>query len=252
MTPKLLICGMEHTGTTLISDLFRQIPGVDSGFECGVLLRASPSEFRALEPFASNMLAGWGITVDELNHCCAAPDFVQFYQRLMEASTAISDDTMAIFDKTPRYLSELSTVLERCDCPVIVSHKDPRAIVCSDFKRAKTGDFHEWYAGYRERKLAYVKACYDQFSKHIDCSRVAAVSLEDLAMNSRASMERIFEHAGEQFDLGYAIIDNLRYNNVKSRTVSPEIAFEFRRLLGKAEQEAIMQDFDCFDAWIYC
>ncbi|MBA4491490.1 sulfotransferase [Paracoccus sp. S1E-3] len=251
MTPKFVICGMEHTGTTLISDLFRQIPGIDSGFECGVLLRATPSEFRKLQPFASHMLAGWGITAEQLDHCCAAPDFVQFYQRLMQASTAISDDTVAIFDKTPRYLSELTTVLERCDCPVLVSHKDPRAIVCSDFKRAKTDDFHAWYAGYRDDKLGYVKDCYNQFIKHRDNPRVAAVSLEDLAMNSRATMERMFAHVGERFDLGYAIIDDLRYDNVRSRTVSPEIAFEYRRFLGKSEQEAIMKDFGCFDAWIY-
>lgn len=33
MQPTLVICGLEHTGTTLISELFRQIPHIDSGFE---------------------------------------------------------------------------------------------------------------------------------------------------------------------------------------------------------------------------
>ncbi|MDA3857602.1 MAG: hypothetical protein PF480_05060, partial [Roseovarius sp.] len=150
---KFLICGLEHTGTTLISDLFRQVPQLDSGFECGVLLRDSPAQFRDLKPFVSNMKAGWGITEADLDFCCAAPDFPTFYARLMDASTVIAPDTRAIFDKTPRYLSELSSVLGRCECPVVISHKDPRAIVCSDFKRTKGVSFDDWYEGYRTLKL---------------------------------------------------------------------------------------------------
>lgn len=242
---------MEHTGTTLISDLFRQVPGVDSGFECGVLLKGSPKEFQNLQPFAANMLAGWGITQEQLDDCCDTDDFEEFYNLLMKSSSSIADDTVEIFDKTPRYLSDLTKVLDRCECPVVVSHKDPRAIVCSDFKRAKTDDFHGWYSRYRSEKLLYARDCYNEFSKHLDNPRVAAVSLEDLAMNSRATMERMFEHAGEKFELGYAIIDNLRYENVKSRTVSPEIAFEYRRILDDSAQAAILKDFGQLDAWVY-
>lgn len=251
MSPKFLICGLEHTGTTLISDLFRQLPGVDSGFECGVLLRDSPAEFARLEPFASNMLKGWGITADQLAECCAAEDFDTFYTRLMAASTAIDAGTREIFDKTPRYLSELTAVLGRCDCPVVVSYKDPRAIVCSDYKRARTDDFDTWYDGYAKGKLRYVQTCYDEFSAHADNPRVTTVGLEELAMNSRATMERMFAHVGETFELGYAIIDTLRYVNVKNRTVSADIAFEYKGKLDLAAQDRIMEDFGRFEAWVY-
>ncbi|MGJ8609444.1 MAG: sulfotransferase family protein [Octadecabacter sp.] len=251
MSPKLLICGMEHTGTTLISDLFRQVPGLDSGFESGVLLRPSPREFQGLEPFYSNMLKGWDITEDELAHCCDTDDFDQFYGRLMAASRALADDTTMIFDKTPRYLAELDKVLERSSCPIVVSHKDPRAIVCSDYKRAKTKDFNGWYMEYRKPKLNYVQNCYDAFIANRDNPRVTTVGLEELAMNSRATMERMFAHAGEPFELGYAIIDTLRYKNVKNRTVSADITFEFKSKLGPNQQRRIMEDFGKFDAWIY-
>ena len=35
MAIDFLVCGVEHSGTTLVSDLFRQIPHCESGFEVG-------------------------------------------------------------------------------------------------------------------------------------------------------------------------------------------------------------------------
>ncbi|TVS07098.1 MAG: hypothetical protein EA413_01985, partial [Cyanobium sp. PLM2.Bin73] len=61
-----IICGLEHSGTTLGSDLFRQVPGCDSGFECGVLLCTTPRDFAGNQPFYQNMLAGWKITEGDL------------------------------------------------------------------------------------------------------------------------------------------------------------------------------------------
>jgi hypothetical protein len=251
MSPQLLICGMEHTGTTLISDLFRQVPHLDSGFEVGVLLRSSPQEFKGLEPFYSNILKGWDVTEDELARCCDTDDFDEYYDRLMKVSRALADDVTMIFDKTPRYLAKLDNVLERSSCPIVVSHKDPRAMVCSDFKRAKTDDFSTWYMDYRKPKLNYVQTCYNAFIANRDNPRVTTVGLEELAMNSRATMERMFAHAGQKFELGYAIIDTLRYKNVKNRTVSAGIAFEFKSKLDAAQQQRILDDFGKFDAWIY-
>lgn len=251
MVLKFLICGLEHTGTTLISDLFRQVPGLDSGFECGVLMDTTPAGFRDRQPFARNMLDGWGITQAQFEHCCAAPDFAEFYTRLLAASTVLDPGTTGIFDKTPRYLAHLDAVLARSDVPVVISHKDPRAIVCSDFKRAGTDDFDAWYDGYRAAKLRYVQGCYDQFIAHADMPRVTTVGLEDLAMNARATMERMFAHAGYPFELGYAIIDKMRYENVRNNTVSADIAFEYKTRLNQAAQDRIMADFSRFTAWVY-
>ncbi|MDA3856879.1 MAG: hypothetical protein PF480_01220, partial [Roseovarius sp.] len=96
-----------------------------------------------------------------------------------------------------------------------------------------------------------VQDCYDAFMSHIDSPRVTSVGLEDLAMNARATMERMFDHIGEPFDLSYAIIDTLRYENVKSRTVSADIAFEYKSRLPAAAQARIMEDFGRFEAWVY-
>ena len=70
-------------------------------------------------------------------------------------------------------------------------------------------------------------------------------------MNARATMEGMFNHVGEIFKLDYAIIDQVRYANVKSRTVSADIAFEYKGKLTMPAQDRIMHDFGEFDAWIY-
>ena len=251
MHPNFVICGLEHTGTTLISELLRQIPGIESGFECGVLLRETPAEFVGLEPFYSNMIKGWGISEAELERCCEADTFAIFYDRLFKASKKISPSTKLMFDKTPRYLESLPSIIERCECPIIASYKDPRAIVYSDFKRSKVVDFDEWYDGYHSGKLGYVTRCYDQFMAHVEHPRVTTVGLEELAMNSRETMERMFGHVGQKFELEYAIINDIQYSNVKSRTVSADIAFEYRGKLKKSNLDRIMKDFGKFAAWFY-
>jgi len=248
---KFLICGLEHTGTTLVSDLFRQVPGLDSGFECGVLLCDTPRDFIKLNPFAKNMLSGWGLTKEELNECCKKETFAEFYEAIAGHSSAISKDTNTIFDKTPRYLASLSSVLQRCDVPIIVTYKDPRAIVFSDYKRSGDTSFHTWYQQYRGTKINYVQTAYNQFSSHKKNPRVVTVGLEDLAMNFRQNAEAIFSHVGEGFDIDYAIIDNLRYKNTRSRTVSAEIAFEYRSVLSEENQNQILEDFGKLEDWIY-
>ncbi len=248
---QFIVCGMEHTGTTLISDLFRQVPHLNSGFECGVLLRDTPQEFEELQPFAQNMLSGWGITQAQFSECCAASSFPEFYARLKNASTVLEDGTIHIFDKTPRYLSQLTSVLENSSCPVVVSYKDPRAMVCSDFKRAKVDDFDDWYDKYRITKMSYFKTCYAEFETHKNNKRVTTVGLEELSMNARVTMERMFSHVGENFKLSYAIIENLRYNNVKNNTVSASIAFEFRSKLSASDQQRVLDDFGGFKDWVY-
>lgn len=251
MQPKLIICGMEHTGTTLVSDLFRQVPSLDSGFECGVLLRSSPDEFRSLEPFSQNMLKGWGITKKQFDECCDAKTYDQFYSRLFAASTVLPEGTTHIFDKTPRYLSELSSILGRTSAPVVVCYKDPRAIVCSDFKRAKTDNFFEWYGNYMPKKRNYMSSCYSEFIQNREHEKFCSVGLEELAMDARRAMERIFLHVGEEFKVEYAIMKDVRYKNTRNNTVSADIAFEYAKVLKRDWIVEVEKDFASFSEWFY-
>ena len=251
MPLKFVICGMEHSGTTMASDLFRQVPGIDAGFEVGVLLRDSPAEFADLKPFSENILGGWGITHEELQECCRAPTHVDFYRRLKTFSRAIDPDAAAIFDKTPRYLAQLESCLKRVDVPFIVMHKDPRAIVASDFKRANTSDFAVWYADYMPRKRRYMITCHGQWTAAAGNPRVLRVGLEELAMNARASMERMFAHVGLEFRIDYAVMTGLRFRNTRANFVSAAVAFEYLTLLTEPQQARIVEDFAEMEAWFY-
>lgn len=251
MPLKFVICGMEHTGTTLVSDLFRQVDGVDAGFETGVLLCDRPAAFLDLEPFSRNILKGWGITDEEFRECCAAPDHAGFYARLEGFSRVLGPETREIFDKTPRYIAHLAGCMARVDVPFIVTYKDPRAIVASDFKRAKTTDFAAWYADYMRPKRNYMKSCYANWLAAQDDPRVVTVGLEELAMNARVAFDRIFAHVGLEFRLRYAVMDNLRYKNTRANFVSAAIAFEFMTQLSPAQQARIEQDFSDMEAWYY-
>jgi len=251
MSVQFIVCGLEHTGTTLLSDLFRQVPGLDSGFEVGVLLSESPSSFSGLEPFATNMLEGWGITRDDLNICCAQSDHDLFYHELKKRSTVLAEDCTMMFDKTPRYLRQLSVCLQRTRLPFVVSYKDPRAIVHSDYKRAGSVDFFEWYEGYKPGKRQYVSMCYKQHQINKDNPRVEFVSLEELALNARSSMERLFNHVGHEFSLDYVLLNGLRYKNTRSNAVSIPIAFSYLADFDKQKTDLIEEDFADFSDWFY-
>jgi len=251
MPLKFVICGMEHSGTTLVSDLFRQVPGIDAGFEVGVLLRESPAEFVDLKPFSENIFKGWGITEEEFRTCCTAPTHAEFYERLKGFSRSIDPQAEAIFDKTPRYIAQLDSCIRLVDVPFIVTHKDPRALVASDFKRAKTSEFAGWYRDYMPRKRRYMKTCYDQWKAAADNSRVLRIGLEELAMNARESMERTFAHVGLEFSLDYAVMKNVRFKNTRANFVSAAIAFEYKSLLTGPQRARISRDFADMAEWFY-
>ncbi|WP_163847974.1 sulfotransferase [Pseudooceanicola aestuarii] len=252
MLPSFLICGLEHSGTTLVSDLFRQVDGVDSGFECGVLLCECPEKFADFQPFASHMVKGWGVTQAEFEDCCKAPDFGEFYDRLSSSSRVLKPDVRRIFDKTPRYLSALEAVTNRAGGrPIIVTFKDPRAIVASDFKRASAQDFNAWYGVYRPSKIAYLRTCYAEHVKAVGWPNVHCLSLEGLAMNARQVMERMFRHVGLEFRLKHTVLHNLRYKNTRGMSVQPEVVFDYLKVLSPVQQDQVSRDFGEFSQWFY-
>jgi hypothetical protein len=232
--------------------LFRQLPQVDSGFECGVLLGDSPRAFPDLQPFAKNILAGWKLNQQELEASCDTDDFDQFYRNLSAKCHCLKPGTTDIFDKTPRYLAKLDECLEKAKVPFIVTYKDPRALVYSDFTRSKQPDFDAWFETYAGAKLAYMRSLYANFEKIPDLEgSVLTMSLERLCMESRASCEALFSHCGYTFDLEYFLLKNLRFHHTRSDSVSGRIPFEYREGFSKKQQARIADRFKEFTQWFY-
>lgn len=250
MNLKFVICGIEHSGTTLVSDLFRQAPGIDAGFEVGVLLADRPAEFREMQPFSKNMKAGWGITETDMDYICSAVDFPEFYRRLGQASTAIERHS-ELFDKTPRYLAQLDLCLQKVPVQFIATFKDPRSIVFSDFNRSGTDDFDTWYSGYRSKKIGYMQTLYEKYLTHRDNPRVAFVSLEALTVNTEATVRRLFDHVGIPFQIHYLLLKNLRYRNTKSNFIDMRIPFAYLESFDETRCKRIVKDFSEFEYWFY-
>ena len=250
---RFVICGMEHSGTTLLSDLFRQVPGIDAGFEVGVLLCPSPKEFEGFDPFFTNMLGGWKLTTEELAEACHAENFEGFYARVKALSKVLRPGTTDIFDKTPRYLSRLDDCMNRADVPFIASFKDPRSIVFSDFTRSQKKTSTLGTPAYMQPKRRYLKTCYQNYQKvrARNEGKVAFVALESLCMDTRASCERLFKHVGLEFKTEYVLLSNQRYEQTRANSISARIPFEYKQHLADRQQRRIMDDFaECGD-WFY-
>ncbi|WP_084420423.1 sulfotransferase family protein [Henriciella litoralis] len=248
---KAVICGMEHSGTTLLSDLLRQSGTLESGFECGVLMTDSPREFPELDPFYGFMEEGWSISKKDLVECCNTDSFDEFYKRL-KAASAITPESMELFDKTPRYVAELTKVMQNTDAPILLIHKDPRAAVFSDYKRAGGKGFDKWFDKYSRGKRRYMRRCYAGYEAgKANPSRVHSIALEDLCFASRDTCEGIFKHIGLKFDLTYLLLENLRYKNTRAKFVSADIVLEYRKGFSKSDLKRIETDFAEFDDWFY-
>jgi len=246
-----VICGIEHSGTTLCSDLFRQIPGVDAGFEMGVMLADSPRRFAQVDSHFQYVGNGWGLEVADIAWACDTDDFTVFYQRLQARAKFLPPDTRIIFDKTPRYLARLDTCLRRVEVPFIATYKDPRAIVHSDFVRSGAADFFAWFSGYTGPKRDYLRVMYDQFLRHQGNPRVLFLSLEQLCLDAGRSCRAMFAHAGQVFDPRYLVLRDLRYPNTRSESISAGIPFAYLHALTPAMIAAIAHEFAEFPAWFH-
>ena len=248
---KAIICGMEHSGTTLLSDLLRQTGTMESGFEVGVLLTDSPQNFETISPYYENMLAGWKISRDQLEFCCNAAEFTDFYGRLKDVSPLIKDG-VEIFDKTPRYATEVLSISEKIEAPIIQIFKDPRSSVYSDFKRADTDAFDEWFEQYAKQKRQYMRRCYNGYRDGLQLGeRFLSFSLEQLCFAARETAAKLYQAVGEEFKPEYLLMENLRYQNTRAKFVSADIILEYKMGLSADQIRTIEQEFSEFDEWFY-
>ena len=249
-----LICGLEHSGTTMASDLFREHPEVDSGFECGVLLCDNPSDFLTLTPFRNHMAVGWGINEEDLTYACQAVNFDGFYERLFERSSIIqTKKPKFVFDKTPRYVTQLIAVQSRLDLPAIVLIKDPRSLALSDFKRSgtKIEEIDDWYERWKNPKRLYMRSAYQGYQYAWENERCKVVRLEDICFNAKDTVRSMFEFVQLEFSCEYLDLRSKRFGNTSGSSISVNSCMQFMTALPNHIQSKIKDDFSEFDRWFY-
>lgn len=206
MTRNRLFCvltGMEHSGTTFLARSLCQLPDLESGFECGVLLGDSPREFRRFEPYYSWMMVTprtghWGLSREELEHCCDTDSFDEFYDRVHRTSL-ICDGASQLIDKTPRYVYSLDRVINNTDVPVLITNKDIRLLYWSCKKRVPGWRRRlTWIhlPAFARRYLLYRK----NVRRWLESSRVMIVPHTELARAPDETMAKVCRFLGVEWD----------------------------------------------------
>ena len=254
MNLKFIVCGLEHSGTTMVSDLFREHPLTESGFECGVLLCQSPREFKSFHPYCDHMEVGWGITKDDLNECCDTDHFAEFFSRLFSKSNILSESTsQIIFDKTPRYITDLKSVKSKVALPTIAVIKDPRSLTLSDFKRSKKPyeEIDEWYESWKQSKISYMRSGYIGYQYAWNDNSCLVIRLEDICFNAKATVKSMFEFVGLEFKSKYLDLKHKRFDNTFGTSISVNSCMRFMEELPKHIQSKVENDFSEFEHWFY-
>lgn len=228
---RVVITGIEHSGTTLLSTLIKQNSHLAGGFECGFLLADSPHDFKNVHPWYEWMQEPvtehqWGVSAEHLERICSANSWEQAYRRLLKYSPVFErGGTQQICDKTPRYMSCLDDVLDKLPdyIPCIViekdiedlwrSHKKRNATLenfCLHFERYNNG-LQQAVKKHNERiyRVDYEVLCNDLPEKLKDIFSIIDLECKDEYVSSRHSniqeynrirKSQIIPLAGEEVD----------------------------------------------------
>lgn len=246
-----LVCGYEKSGTTLLNEILRRHPGLDSGFEVGVLLADSPREFPTVQPHCSFFRSTWKLSREDLRYVCDTDDWATFYRRSRERSPLIANKRSLIFDKTPAYMRELASVMDKVPgVPCVVNVRDPRALMLSwarwsghhedpaTWLEANFDDNCRRYTGYAE---GYVHAL-ERHSEHIMLNR-----FEDLCLDPAAALQRIFTFLGLQLREEYLSFSSEHF--VYGNTVSQEYLTPYLGVLPERLCERILAATADYAQW---
>eukprot|EP00977_Amphora_coffeiformis_P017702 scaffold5869_cov165-Amphora_coffeaeformis.AAC.11 len=129
----VIVTGMEHSGTTLVSEFLMSAPNLFGAFESGFLLDESPSTFYkrrtfynwSIQPVTKSL--HWGLKVSQRKYVTRATCFAEMYRRVHESSPLMQrpNDQSWIVDKTPSYIYNLTHIMEKTPLvPVVVTIKN--------------------------------------------------------------------------------------------------------------------------------
>jgi hypothetical protein len=117
-----IVCGMEHSGTTVFEFLLESHSLIHSAFELGIL-GGTLKKFEKVQPWAewlgeaSEKAHGWGLPAGYLERLKHSKSYSAAYRMIIrekgsDNGQTIVHDSKYIIDKTPSYIYDLSTILE--------------------------------------------------------------------------------------------------------------------------------------------
>ncbi len=250
---KAIICGYEKSGTTLINEILRRHPDMDSGFECGFLLGDSPRDFSTIKPYHAFFKSTWELSREDMKYIFNTDSWSECYIRARERSPIIINKNTGIFDKTPIYMLHLNDVLKKVPgVPCVVNVRDPRALMLSwAMWSGHQNDTEKWirdnFDEYCERYLSYAKGYTNALDLHGD--RIMLNQFENLCVEPAYFLNKIFEFIGLSFKTEYLKFSSKHF--VYGNTVSTEYLFPYRGVLSEDLCAEILAATQSYEQWHY-
>lgn len=241
-----LVCGFERGGTTALSEVLRQAPGIEAGFEGGFLFARDPAAFPSVDPYYGMALRGWGLALEDMEYVCSAPGWEEMYRRLAERFRP--GERVRVFDKTPRYMERLSEVMAKVPgAPVVVVVRDPRALFWSWLKRAGERPI-DWLEAYPVRYRSYAAGYQAALQAGLG-DRLLLVRHEDLSLHPQEELQRVFSFLDLDFEPGYLSFSP-RFRNVRGQGMTSAFVLEYRDHLTSEEcRQILAATAGCADWW---
>lgn len=246
-----LVCGFEKSGTTLLNEILRRHPLLDSGFECGFLLGNSPREFRNFQPYFAYFRQTWELSREDVRYICDTDDWSECYRRARERAPFIHNKNTYIFDKTPIYMLHLASVMAKVPgIPCVVNVRDPRTLMLSwanwsGFKDDPEKWLTENFEANCERYLSYANGYYNAVDAGY--GPILLNRFETMCLRPEEQLTKIFNHFGLDFDASFLRFSSKHFvygNNVSKKYLRP---YEGR--LSKSLCDRILAATSNFSDW---
>jgi hypothetical protein len=193
----VLVTGIEHSGTSLLSLLLERHPLLCGGFECGLLLGDSPGDFPKLEPWYQWMMdpvefGHWGIPRSAMHEIVESADWAGAYRKIIEHSPRFDRPDQRVVDKAPRYRLNLAEILDKVPAEIrcLVIEKNLENLWRSFRRRTDFNDFADRCRVYQVAKRRAQKAHGD---------RIKIIRYENLCTNVAEEVGTALAFLGLEF-----------------------------------------------------
>lgn len=201
-----IVTGLEHSGTTAISQLVMGAPNLYGAFETGALMADTPADFARVVPWFGQMSMShrtslcYGVAPEDRETMLRAPCFARFYRLLRRFSPLYTGPNARswVVDKTPAYIYNLTAIMRKTPgVPVIVTQKSLAAQQLS-YRKRRIQD------GRLERGMAELARAQRTFPR-----RIHVVNMTAMKVDPDATMARAFAFLGLPWESSAAAMARL-------------------------------------------
>jgi hypothetical protein len=216
---RVIVTGMEKSGTTILHQLLLNAPCMMGALESGFLMGATPAEFRYVRPFydwtKQSGKAGWyGLTNDMRDYITSAPCFAEMYARVRRQSplmTSLAEQCprqSELVDKTPGYIYKLPRVMAQAPgVPVVVIVKDRYSHRQSYMRGHKNPNNPQGIKTHNNIYDRGIKAL--GVAKSLYPDRIKVVQYETLIERPNEVMKDVYDFVGLDWDPRYLNMEAL-------------------------------------------